>query len=397
MDNNPTIVSALGAIPKHNSTKIRLIHDCSKPDGLSVNDYANADSFSYQTIQDAVQTITPGCYMAKVDLSNAYRSVKIHESNFAITGIHWTFEGNTRPTVMIDTRLPFGAKLAPSIFNDLSQAVRRIMHRKGFPSITAYLDDFLIVSPTKHECLNTMNTLIKLLRSLGFAINYSKVEGPCTKMTFLGIVLDSTSMTLNLPQQRICELQDLLHKLRQKPKVTKRMLQSLAGKLNWATQCIYGGRFHLRRILDKIATLRSPGHYTRLTRDMILDMDWWLNFMEVFNGCISMLNTSPVTPLCIDACPTAAGPYYDKEYVYTSWMLWPEAKDHYINYKETLALEPAVNIRTEWASNKVIVHCDNQAAVGIINKGSSKDPVVMASLRRIFWYSALSNFHLKAV
>ena len=34
----PTILSALSAVPKHNSEKIRLIHDCSQPAGSAVND-----------------------------------------------------------------------------------------------------------------------------------------------------------------------------------------------------------------------------------------------------------------------------------------------------------------------------------------------------------------------
>ena len=81
-----------------------------------------------------------------------------------------------------------------------------------------------------------------------------------------------------------------------------------------------------------------------------------------------------------------------------SGSVLPEAKPLHINYKEVLALEPAAHI---WASackdKKVYIHSDNQAAVAIINKGSSKDPVVMSSLRRIYMLSAIFNFRLVAV
>ena len=43
------------------------------------------------------------------------------------------------------------------------------------------------------------------------------------------------------------------------------------------------------------------------------------------------------------------------------------------------------------------IHCDNQAAVAIINKGTSKNSLVMESLRRIYWASAVFNFRLNAV
>ena len=55
----------------------------------------------------------------------------------------------------INNRLPFGAKCSPAIFNDLTQAVRRMMAHKEFLGIVVYLDDFLVVVPTKSECQAT--------------------------------------------------------------------------------------------------------------------------------------------------------------------------------------------------------------------------------------------------
>ena len=77
--NSPsTIISALGAIPKPESTQVRLIHDCSQPAGSSLNDFASVDKMSFETIDIAVKLISPNCYLGKVDLQSAYRSVAIH-------------------------------------------------------------------------------------------------------------------------------------------------------------------------------------------------------------------------------------------------------------------------------------------------------------------------------
>ena len=73
--NKPTVISALGAVPKADSDDIRLIHDCSRPYGRRVNDYANPDSFSFNTVDTACEHIHKGYYMAKIDLKSAYRSV----------------------------------------------------------------------------------------------------------------------------------------------------------------------------------------------------------------------------------------------------------------------------------------------------------------------------------
>ena len=121
--------------------------------------------------------------------------------------------------------------------------------------------------------------------------------------------------------------------------------------------------------------------------------------MDTFNGSVDMVDPRPVTPVIIDACDTAAGGFYVDDWVYTPWVsCWPAAKNHPINYKEVLALEPAVQRWAPlWANRKVRIHTDNQAAAAIINKGSSRDPLVMESLRRIFWLSATFNFRLHAV
>ena len=83
----PHIVSALGAINKKSSSKVRLIHDASRPLGYAINDYASTEHFKYQSMQDAIDLVTPGSYFAKIDLANAYRSVKIHPSNYKATGL----------------------------------------------------------------------------------------------------------------------------------------------------------------------------------------------------------------------------------------------------------------------------------------------------------------------
>ena len=64
VNEKPHIVSALGAIPKKNSRDVRLIHDASQPSGSALNDYAINNPFRYQSIQDAVNLVTPGCYFA---------------------------------------------------------------------------------------------------------------------------------------------------------------------------------------------------------------------------------------------------------------------------------------------------------------------------------------------
>ena len=74
-ENKPTIISALGAIKKSDGS-VRLIHDCSRPSGEALNDYAELErKVKYQSVDDAVKLLQPGYFMAKADLKSAYRYV----------------------------------------------------------------------------------------------------------------------------------------------------------------------------------------------------------------------------------------------------------------------------------------------------------------------------------
>lgn len=51
--------------------------------------------------------ISQECYLAKIDLSSAYRSVPSHPSNYQATGLKWQFATATSPTYMYDTKLRY--------------------------------------------------------------------------------------------------------------------------------------------------------------------------------------------------------------------------------------------------------------------------------------------------
>ncbi len=147
--------------------------------------------------------------------------------------------------------------------------------------------------------------------------------------------------------------------------------------------------------------LRKPWHHVPITKELRADIDWWLNFMAVFNGSMDMVDTRPLAPVFTDACSLASGAYFCGDWVYTPWdTCWPSAAKHHISYKEVLALETATRRWAPlWHNKKIIVHTDNQAAVAIINRGHALDPLVSVSLRLrcIFWALALFNFRLDAV
>ncbi len=394
----PTIISALGAIPKDGDT-VRLIHDCSRPEGSSLNDFSPLEfKHRFQSVKDASDLLRPGAFMAKVNLKSAYRSVPIHPSNYAATGLQWTFDGEQKPTYLFDTRLPFGSRRAPGIFHRLTQAVSRMMARRGFSSLVTYLDDFFLVADSYQECMDALNMLLRLLRQLGFSIAWSKVEGPCTCLTFLGISINSITMTLELPCSKLSDFRQLLCSFLHKKRATCRQLQQLAGKLNWACQVIHGGRTFLRRVLDLLAPLKCKSHKVILTHEFREDIRWWLSFLYTFNGVSCVPHEAPTVHVLTDASSVGAGIVCGHDWAHFNWELdFPGFAQLHIN-EEILAIVLAVcRWAPGWMGNRILVHTDNAVAKYTINKGTSRNPRIMQWLRLLFWLSAAYDFVLEVI
>ena len=206
-NSKPVIISALGAVPKPDSDEVRLIHDCSQPSGQAFNDYADIESFKYQSLEDALRLFKSGYYMAKFDLRHVYRSVHINPNNYPATGLKWKFKGAKKFTYFVDTRLRYGGRRAPGIFNRLTQAVKHMMASGRYKLTVVYLDDFLVLGTTWAESKEVFDCLIELLENLGFDINWRKVVLPTQCLTFLGVLIDTVSECLSLPQEKRVDLQ----------------------------------------------------------------------------------------------------------------------------------------------------------------------------------------------
>lgn len=391
----PQLISALGAIPKPDGG-IRLIHDCSQPQGKSLNEYVTEKwDIKYQTVKAALPHLKPGYFMAKVDLKSAYRSVGLHPSQTQYTGLKWKFSGDSEYTYLYDSALPFGARKSPGIFHRLTQSVTRMMKKRGF-TVIAYLDDFLLISPNREQCFAGLDALISLLRMLGFSIAWNKTIGPTQSLVFLGILINTTSMTLHLPAEKVSQLKCLLARFATKSRAACRQLQQLAGKLSWAATVVIGGRTYLQRVLDLLRPLHKPHHKAKLTAEFHADIQWWLHCLDTFNST-NIIDQKHTISLFTDACTKGGGILGPFGWYYIDWQLdTPHLAPQHINIKETMAVIIALKL---WApvlqNHRVIIYTDNTTTRAHINKGACRNPQVMYHLRELFWISTMYNFELK--
>lgn len=393
----------------------------SRPHSNAVNDHIQIDHYRYKSVDNAVSLMTPGCFFALVDIQQAYRWIPVYPPHQQLQGFQWAF-GNSgnKASFFIDKRLCFGLRNAPSIFHRISNAITRMMRKKGISCIVNYLDDFLIVSPSHEECQRALLALIRLLTSLGFGINWKKVVSPTTCITFLGIELNSITMEASMPNDKLSKLSSTVENLLKRPKsakVKKRELQSIAGLMNFAAIVVKGARTFMRRLLDLLKPLKRQNHRTRLNSEARKDLIWWAEFLRLFNGKAVVINNccSPCVNLYSDASLTGFGAWYNDDWIAGTWTTsptfckqlnslenWfpaclPENSNVHINTLELYAILLAVrHWAPAWRDHRVGIHTDNTQVMYGLNKGSSNNKESMSALREIFWWSVIYNFTFSA-
>ena len=141
-----------------------------------------------ENLQQALDLLEQGYYMTKVDLKNAYYSIPITQEHQPWKDKVWMF-----------TRLCFGLSPAPRIFTKVMKPLLANM-RSLVAKIIAYIDDLWLANRDNNRCRQLTFRLITLLEELGFTVNREKsVTEPVQYITFLGMDICSTNMTVSLP------------------------------------------------------------------------------------------------------------------------------------------------------------------------------------------------------
>ena len=66
-----------------------------------------------------------------------------------------------------------------------------------------YLDDFFTAGPANsNDYMNNLTAMLSLCNKINAPVKSSKVEGPSTALTFLGILLDTTTMKVSITQDQ---------------------------------------------------------------------------------------------------------------------------------------------------------------------------------------------------
>ena len=232
------------------------------------------------SIQTCVYLMSPGSYMASLDLQDAYYSVPISGKHRKYLKFRW------KGVLYLYTCLPNGLSSAPRFFTKLLKPVLSHLRAQGFTS-SIYLDDLFLQRDTFQECTNNVQKTVALLTDLGFCVHQEKSNFiPKQVLDHLGFRLDSVNMTISLNPERQQKLVAQCNKMINASIFTIRELAQIIGILISCVPGVEYGLMHYRALeLQKILALKiNKGNFEAklqgLTRESKNDLLWWLQHAE---------------------------------------------------------------------------------------------------------------------
>ena len=387
--------SPLGSCEKKDNTR-RLIMDLSQPRGQSINEGIDKNQYSvqYTHFDEAtklVRSTGKNCLMSKVDIRHAFRLLPVLPAQLILLGIFWLGK------FFVDTRLPFGLRSSPSIFNRFADAVCWIIQSIfKIRNVLHYSDDFFLVSTSNlNKAKSDLSTVKSAFKHLNIPIAENKLEGPQTSITYLGILIDSSDFTICIPHDKYLELSTLLPTWLNRKNCTKKELLSLIGKLSFVCKVVRPGRMFLRRLISLSTTAKLLHHHISLNSNARADIQWWVNNMPHFNRKSiipeSFILTSRDIRLYTDASNMGFGAIYNNNWIQSRW---PHHFERFsIDFKELFAIFAAcVTWGPCWSGKRICFFTDNKPITEIWDSGSTRSDNLMHLIRALYFIAVQEQF-----
>ena len=203
-------------VPKGDGT-VRVCVDYRK-----LNEVTTADPYYMTTLEEILEKVGESRVMTKLDLAKGFYQVEVEpqsQEKTAFISPFGKFEF---------TRMPFGLKNAPAIFQRLMEVVLRDCYCFSAP----YIDDILVFSGSGAEHVQHLRLVLEKLRRFGMTIKVKKCEFGKEKVEYLGHVIGGGELAV--PAHRAAAMADYIRP------VTKKQLRSFLGAAGYYRQFVEG-------------------------------------------------------------------------------------------------------------------------------------------------------------
>ena len=294
----------------------------------TLNEFVSYYHFKMDNIKTALKLMRPGCFMASVDLKDAYYSVPIATEDRRYLKFEWQY-----------TCLPNGLACAPRLFTKILKPVYSHIRSLGHICM-GHIDDSLLLGYNYSACTKNIQDTVDTFVKLGFVIHPEKsVLVPSQEMEFLGFLLNSVNMTIRLPPTKAERVRLACQSLLCKSKMSIREVAQVIGLIVSSFPGVQFGELYYRNLeKDKILALQiSKGDYDSpvyLSNESRSELTWWVN--NVDSSFKPIVQEDPDLTLTTDASTRGWGAVFGVQKTGGLWSLEEQAV--HINYLELKAV-----------------------------------------------------------
>lgn len=346
-----------------------------------LNEFVIAPHFKLEDLRTAQRLISKDNYMCKLDLKDAFFLIKVDQESRK----YLRFRFNQQNYEF--SCLPFGLSVSPYLFTKLMKPIMEFLRSLGYLSVI-YLDDMLCIGEDFASCAKNVNATITLLEHLGFKINFSKsILIPTKICKYLGFVLNSHEMTLELAVEKKSRITEAIDNLLSKSDIKIRNFARFIGYLTSACPSVPYGPLYCKNFERArfMALLMNDGDYDqfmKVERYLDSDLHWWRNNISDAKRSIESLHFSK--EIFSDASMTGWGAAYRGEKVGGFWSV-ADRKRH-INQLELIAAHNALKTFAVDCKNcSILMRVDNTTAIAYINKMGGIQYPELNKLARALW------------
>lgn len=362
---------------------------CTKPNGdkrfilnlKKFNTFVHVPHFKLEDVRTALKLLQPNFFMATVDLKDAYYTVPISKEHRKF--LRFKF----RSDIFEFGVLPFGLSAAPYVFTKITKPIVTYLRKRGI-FVVVYIDDFLIIAKDAQECANNVKITVQLLEQLGFHINYHKSSlTPKQNCRFLGFILDTKHMSINLPVEKRKNIYSNIVKFKKLNACEIRDFAKFLGTLVAACPAIKYG-FLYTKLLEREKYLSLKKENQNYKAIMILsvnvkaDLTWWEN--HILKSSNNIRQDSYNLEIYSDASLSGWGVACNDQQTHGFWN--EEEKTHHINFLELKSILYGLQcFAKNYTTCNILIRTDNTTALSYINRMGSIQFPLLNNLTREIW------------
>ena len=342
-------------------------------------------------------------------MSSAFRHLGLRPDNFKLLLMKAKNPLDGATYYFVEKCLPFGASISCSHFQRFSNCIAHIITFKTGKPLINFLDDYLFAALMRVACNEQVKVFMDVCQKIRFPFSEEKTYWGTNHLTFLGLLLDTLNQCVCIPAEKIEKAKSMIGDILAKgnnAKVTMKQLQKICGFLNFLSRCVVPGRVFTRRLYAYTSGANlKPHHHIRINKEMRLDLTMWYTFIchptiycHPFMDFSEVLVAEKIFLYSDTSGKIGWGVISDKDWMHGTWnKVFLEDKNPSIEYLELFALLAGViKWLHKYRNCRIVLYCDNQSVVDMVNSNSSTCKNCMILIRLLVLKSMIENVRIFA-